>query len=132
MQNNTQKYKIILLWGIGMYVFQELLSNPQARIQILVSIAISFLIYSANQMVMTNAFYNNKFLRHAIPILIMNCILLPINLIYSVTNSYKFTRSDYLGYFLFNILILIIYVLQHHYFKKRINNLLKVKLSIIE
>ncbi len=132
MSNKNYKYKTILLWGLGMYVFQKFLSDPQARIQIIFYIVISLLIYSANAFFMTNAFYNHKYLRHAVPLLIMNCVLIPVNLIHTITNAYTLTSSDILKYLSFNSLVLMIYVLQYRFYKKRINESLKTKISSID
>ncbi len=132
MNSKNNKYKIILLWGVGMYAFQKFLSDPQSRLQIVFSILISFLIYSANEIIMTDAFYKNKYLRHFIPLLIMNLVLIPINLIYTITNSYKYTTSNYIQYIIFNICVLVLYILQHHFYKKGINKLLTSKISSID
>lgn len=132
MYQKQLKYLVIILWGTSMYALQDFINNPNTRIQILMSIGIAFLIYTANQIFMTEKFYTNKYLRHAIPILIMNCVLIPINIVIARVNEYEFGNVDMVGYLLFNVIILIIYILQQVYYKNRINRQLKAKISSLE
>lgn len=129
---NNQKYLIVLLWGTSIYTFQKFMENPSDRLHIILTIAISYLIYTANQIFMTDKFYNHKYLRHAIPMLIMNCILIPLNIMYGLVNDYEFSRPDFIGYFLFNLVVLTLYILQHIYYKKQINRQLESKVSKLD
>jgi len=132
MYHKKQKYLVIILWGTSMYALQDFMNKPNARIQILMSIGIAFLIYTANQIFMTNKLYSNKYLRHVLPMLIMNCVLIPINVVIAIANDYKFADADIKGYLIFNVIILIIYILQHVYYKNRINRQLRAKISTLE
>jgi len=130
--NNQKKYLYILLWGTGMYTLQNFISNPNNRAQIIISIAIAYLIYTANQVIMTDIFYSNKYLRHSIPMLTMNCVLIPINILIFRINHKIITVQNVFGYIFFNVVVLIIYILQHLYHKKNINRQLTRRINLLD
>lgn len=132
MNQKKHRYFIVIIWGTCMYALQDFINNPNIRIQILMMIGIAFLIDTANQIFMKDKFYTNKYLRHTIQIFIMNCVLIPINVVIARLNEYKIVTADIVCYFLFNVVVLFIYILQHVYYKNQINKQLKTKISTLE
>ena len=100
-----------VIWGACMYALQNFLQNPDSRIQIIMSMGIAFLILLANKLLVTNSIYNNKILRYLIPILIMNFVLIPINILIAILMDYSFKNIDLKNYIMFNIIVFAIYIL---------------------
>lgn len=121
-----------IIWGACMYALQNFLQNPDSRIQILMSMGIAFLILLANKLLISNSIYNNKILRYLMPMLIMNLILIPINILIAIITDYSFKNIDIRGYILFNIIVFTIYIIQNLYHKNKINKHLKAKVSTLE
>jgi len=123
----NNKYYSSVIWGTGMYAFIKFIDQPDQRLQIIACIVIAFFIYSANQLIMTDFFYRHKVLRYLVPLAIMNVIIVPINVIITKINGGTFSSNHIWYYSLFNIVVLIIYILQHQYQKQQINKYLKLK-----
>ena len=121
-----------IIWGACMYALQSFLQNPDSRIQIIMSMGIAFLILLANKLLVTNSIYNNKILRYLIPILIMNFVLIPINILIAILMDYSFKNIDLKNYIMFNIIVFAIYMIQNLYHKSKINKQLKAKISALE
>lgn len=121
-----------IIWGACIYALQNFMQNPNSRIQILTSIGIAFLIILVNKLLVTKRIYSNKILRYLIPMLIMNFLLIPINILYTIVMDYSFKNIDIRGYILFNIIIFIIYVIHNLYQKDKINKHLKAKVSTLD
>lgn len=121
-----------IIWGACMYALQNFLQNPDSRIQIIMSIGIAFLILLANKRLVTNSIYRSKILRYLIPMLIMNFVLIPINILSAILMDYSLKNIDIKNYIMFNIIVFAIYFIQNLYHKSKINRQLKVKVSTLE
>lgn len=132
MHNKKIRFLIILLWGTGVYTLQSFVENPEKRVQIITTILVAFVINFINQFATRDRIYKNRLILYTLPIIVMNLVLLPLNLLAIYLGKYTLTSFHIVIYLVFNLFVLLANILQHVYRRKRINDQLQIKLENLQ
>lgn len=129
MDRKFRSFLVYILYGFGAYTVSQFIRFKEERSEILILIGLAIVIGIVIDLLVTEKIYRSKYLRHIVPLMIVNLVLIPYN-IYRYNEIYK-ESEFWIAVLLWNIGLGILYSYLDYSRKKRVNQLLASKVKTL-
>jgi len=130
MDRKIRSILIYVLYGFGGYTISQFLRFNEERKEILITIGLAIIIGVIIDFVVTDKIYRHKYLRHIVPLAVVNLVLIPY-MVYRDEDIYR-EPSFWVFLLLWNIGLAALYSYIDYSRKKRVNQLLASKINKLD
>lgn len=124
-----------VLFGLFSYVFSRIMNDPNQLIAVLIYMGLALILGVIIRLIMTQDIYHHRFLKHAVPLAIVNLFLISMAVVLKMTGLASvslYSLDFWLKTLLVNIILLGLSLYRSHHLYKRYAAKLSKKQSHLE